>query len=174
MRLSAIQYIQIVSDHLAEGEIASKIKHTIKLKTSPARLAQLLQPSLAFCFNLQPMTAHRPVRRHWLQAKTKWGLQQLCKSCRTCFKFYCMFYFTWDRSFMVALPQHSAGGRSLPALLCQPYPTNAKNDCSNHQHIEVECMRNAEITDYVTGPSLHGPPRANVQSNLPYSPTLMT
>jgi len=26
-------------------------------------------------------------------------VQQLCKSCRTCFKFYCMFYFTWDRSF---------------------------------------------------------------------------
>ena len=77
----------------------------IKLKTSPARLAQLLQPSLAFCFSLQQMTAHRPVRRHWLQAKTKcyWGLQQLCKSCRTCFKFYWMFYFTCDRSLNVAL-----------------------------------------------------------------------
>jgi len=25
-------------------------------------------------------------------------VQQLCKSCRTCFKFYCMFYFTCDRS----------------------------------------------------------------------------
>ena len=49
------------------------------------------------------MTAHWTVtvRCHWLQAKTKcyWGLQQLCKSCRTCFKFYCMFYFTCDRSF---------------------------------------------------------------------------
>ena len=40
-----------------------------------------------------------------LQAKTKcyWGLQQLCKSCRTCFKFYCMFYFTCDRSFKLEL-----------------------------------------------------------------------
>ena len=38
----------------------SHIKHTIKLKTSPARLAQLLQPSLAFCFSLQSMTAYRP------------------------------------------------------------------------------------------------------------------
>jgi len=28
-----------------------------------------LQPLLAFCFILQPMTTHRPVRRHWLQAK---------------------------------------------------------------------------------------------------------
>ena len=36
-----------------------KIKHAIKSKTSPARLAQLLQPSLAFCFSLQPMTAGR-------------------------------------------------------------------------------------------------------------------
>ena len=46
-----------------------KIKHAIKLTTSPARLAALI--SLAFCFSLQPMTAHRPVRRHWLQAETK-------------------------------------------------------------------------------------------------------
>ena len=38
-----------------------KTKHTIKHKTSPARLAQLLQPSLALCFSLQPMTAYRPV-----------------------------------------------------------------------------------------------------------------
>ena len=27
---------------------------------SPAILAQLLQPSLAFCFSLQPTTAYRP------------------------------------------------------------------------------------------------------------------
>jgi len=47
-----------------KGAITSKIKHAIKHKTSPARLAQLfaqlLQPSLAFCFSLQPMTAYRP------------------------------------------------------------------------------------------------------------------
>ena len=44
-----------------KGAITTKIKHAIKLKTSPARLAQLLQPSLAFW----------TVRRHWLQAKTR-------------------------------------------------------------------------------------------------------
>jgi len=43
-----------------KGAITSKIKHALKLKTSPTRLAQLLQPSLAFCFSLQPMTAYRP------------------------------------------------------------------------------------------------------------------
>ena len=43
-----------------KGAIRSNIKPAIKLKTSPARLAQLLQPSLAFCFSLQPMTAYRP------------------------------------------------------------------------------------------------------------------
>ena len=32
------------------------IKHAIKHKTSPARLAQVLQPSLAFCFSLQLMS----------------------------------------------------------------------------------------------------------------------
>jgi len=42
-----------------KGAITSKIKHAIKLKTSPARLAQLLQPS------------RRTVCHHWLQAKTK-------------------------------------------------------------------------------------------------------
>ena len=31
-------------------------------------------------------------------------LQQLCKSCRTCFMFYCIFYFTCDRSLSVSLP----------------------------------------------------------------------
>jgi len=44
---------------------------------------------------------HWTVCRHWLQVKTKCqgGLQQLCKSCRTCFKFYCMFsYPVPDRS----------------------------------------------------------------------------
>jgi len=54
-----------------KGAVTSKIKHEIKLKTSPARLAQLLQSSLAFCFTLQPVTAHWMVRCHWLQAKTK-------------------------------------------------------------------------------------------------------
>jgi len=51
---------------IGKGAITSKINHAIKLKTSPARLAQLLvaqllQPSLAFCFSLQPMTAYRPL-----------------------------------------------------------------------------------------------------------------
>ena len=41
-------------------------------------------------------------------------VQRLCKSCRTCFKFYCMFYFTCDRSLnhkeldIVAQPSLSA------------------------------------------------------------------
>jgi len=45
---------------VSKGAIASEIKHAIKLKTSPATLAQLLQPSSAFCFSLQPMTVYRP------------------------------------------------------------------------------------------------------------------
>ena len=44
----------------AKGAITSKIKHAMKHKTSPARLAQLLQPSLASSFSLQPMTVYRP------------------------------------------------------------------------------------------------------------------
>ena len=54
-------YNKVITKDPAKGTITSrpKIKHAIKLKTSPARLAQLLQPSLAFCFSLQTMTAHR-------------------------------------------------------------------------------------------------------------------
>jgi len=52
-----------------KGAVTSKIKHAVKLKTSPSILAQLLQRSLAFCFSLQPMTAYRPAP------------QQLCNSC---------------------------------------------------------------------------------------------
>jgi len=44
-----------------KAAITSKTKHAIKHKTSPARLTQLLQHSLAFCFSLQPMMAYRPV-----------------------------------------------------------------------------------------------------------------
>jgi len=54
-----------------KAAITSKIKHAIKLKTSPARVARLLQPSLAFYFSLQPMMAQCAMRRHWLQIKTK-------------------------------------------------------------------------------------------------------
>jgi len=36
------------SVHHSKEAITSKIKHAIKLKTRPARLAQLLLPSLAF------------------------------------------------------------------------------------------------------------------------------
>jgi len=53
--------------HCVKGAVTSHIKQAIKRKTSPARFAQLLQPSLAFCFSLKPITAYR----HWLQAKTK-------------------------------------------------------------------------------------------------------
>jgi len=60
-KLAAFSDYDTVSEQVFKGAITSKIKHAIKLKTSPARLAQLLQPSLAFCFGLPPMTAYRPV-----------------------------------------------------------------------------------------------------------------
>jgi len=42
----------------------------------------------------------------------------MCKSCRTCFMFYCMFYFTCDRSFSVAScsDNKSIGKSYLPKL----------------------------------------------------------
>jgi len=53
--------LAIVSKGAITTKIKHAIKHTVKYKTKPARLAQLLQPSLAFRFSLQPMTAYRPV-----------------------------------------------------------------------------------------------------------------
>ena len=50
----------VIEHQRRQGAITSKIKHAMKLKTSPARLAQLLQLSSAFCFSLQPMTVYRP------------------------------------------------------------------------------------------------------------------
>jgi len=55
---------------IAKEAITSKIKHAIKHKTSPARLAQLLQPSLA-CSQWRRTVQSYTVRRHWLKAKTK-------------------------------------------------------------------------------------------------------
>ena len=53
------------------------------------------------------MTAYRPV------------VQQLCKSCRTCFMFYCMFYFTCGRSYTrilrVCVPYRRRHGRIISA-----------------------------------------------------------
>jgi len=40
-------------------------------------------------------------------------VQQVCKSCRTCFKLYCVFYFTCDRSFS---PAYKAGSLRTPRL----------------------------------------------------------
>jgi len=70
----------------SEGAIASKIKHAIKHKTSPAKLAQLLQPSLAFCFSLQPMTAYRSVRYAVIGCKLKQNANEGCNSCATVVK----------------------------------------------------------------------------------------
>jgi len=64
-----------------------KIKHAIKLKTSTAKIAQLLQPSLAFCFSLQPMTAYRPgvdgTRNAVIGCKLKQNANEGCNSCAT-------------------------------------------------------------------------------------------
>jgi len=66
---------------IRKGAITSNIKHAIKLKTSPARFAQLLHPSLAFCFSLQPMTAYRPGLDAVIGCKLKQNANEGCSSC---------------------------------------------------------------------------------------------
>jgi len=43
---------QRCTSRIAKEAITSKLKHAMKRKTSPARFAQLLQPSLASCYSL--------------------------------------------------------------------------------------------------------------------------
>jgi len=67
---------------ISRGAITSKIKHAIKLKTNPARLAQLLQPSLAFCFSLQPISKWpRTGRCAVIGCKLKQDANEGCNSC---------------------------------------------------------------------------------------------
>jgi len=90
-----------------KGAITSKIKHAMKLKTSLARIAQLLQPSLSFCFSLQSWTSSpgRYAVIAVIGCKLKQNANEGCNSCASlaglvlCFiACYCMFYFTCDRS----------------------------------------------------------------------------
>jgi len=79
--LHALVYAMLVPVSGCKGAITSKIKHAIKHKTSPARLAQLLQPSLAFYFSLQPRTAYRPGLDGVIGCKLKQNANECCNSC---------------------------------------------------------------------------------------------
>jgi len=50
------------------------------------------------------------------------AVQQLCKSCTTCFKYYCMFYFTCERSL---IPQTPRGVRRGGQEGLVPIPGNS-------------------------------------------------
>ena len=94
-----------------KGAITSKIKHAIKLKTSPARLAQLLQPLLAFCFSLQPMTAYRP-GLDIIGWKLKQNANEGCDSCASLTGLVLFFnacFITCDHSLTNTLPSHLCG-----------------------------------------------------------------
>ena len=72
-------------------------------------------------------------------------MQQVCKSCRTCFKFYCMFYFTCDHSFS---PAYKAGSLRTPGLPgTKPTYRPLPHKCETHitsvyrqRHIEERFM----------------------------------
>ena len=68
-----------INREIDKGTITSKLKHAIKHNTSPARLAQLLRYAVIGC------------KENKMLMRAAIVVQQLCKSCRTCFKFYCMF-----------------------------------------------------------------------------------
>jgi len=65
----------LLARYVPKRAITSEIKHAIKHKTSPARLAQLLQPSLAFCFSTGRCAA--------IGYKLKQNANEGCNSCAT-------------------------------------------------------------------------------------------
>jgi len=65
------------------------------------------------------MAAYR-IRRHWLQ--------QLCKSCRTWFTFYCVFYFTCERSLNCCIRCAAVRPLLLPPVLSQPAANERSRD----------------------------------------------
>ena len=79
---------------MTNGLITNAIKLTIKLKN--------------YCsYNKE----HFVVATTNMLMRAATVAQQVRKSCRTCFKFYCMFYFTCDRSFS---PAYKAGSLRTP------------------------------------------------------------
>jgi len=93
----------------------------------------------------------RTVCRHWLQEKLYWwGMQQLCKCCRTFIaaaccscnnfklycKFYCMFYFTCDRCFKAGLNVVLVRRRPKCQTLaiCMPMNDRCLRYCVNIKH----------------------------------------
>jgi len=85
---------------ISKGAITSKLKHAIKLKTSPATLAQLFlhQCCIPHYHFILACSQRRRIGCKLKQNANEGCNSCTCKSCGTCFKFYCMFYFTCDRS----------------------------------------------------------------------------
>ena len=68
-------------------------------------------------------------------------VQRVCKSCRTCFKFYCIFYFTCDRSFSSA---YKAGSLRTPRLLgTKPTHRPLPHKCETHITSVYPCYTSA-------------------------------
>jgi len=83
-------------------------------------------------------------------------LQQLCKSCRTCFKSYCMFYFTYDRSFTTLQSLQD----SRPCVTISPFVSGSRGASSTQRQrsmkagVQCENTRNSLRSSVVHNPGL--------------------
>ena len=103
------------------------------LNRSPARLAQLLQPTLAFCFSLQPMTAYRPGRYAVVGCKLKQNANDGCNSllCNRCVSLAgLVLNFTACFILLVIAP--------LVPARCAPYAYPARNSHIDRSHESVK------------------------------------
>ena len=88
-------------------------------------------------------------------------VQQLCKSCRTCFKFYCVFYFTCDRSLRRRrLTLHQWGRRSIRIAVvpCGDISTDIGLLQHNLSRFIVKTCQNPLFLisgSHITAPRLH-------------------
>jgi len=62
-------------------------------------------------------------------------VQQLCKCCRTCFMFYCMFYFTCDRTFTIKYEVMKS-----PKLLSLPTPKRSSPVCLSAGYLNKKAV----------------------------------
>ena len=100
-----------------------------------------MQPSLAFCFSLQPMTAHWTVRRRCgRSAVIGCNLKQNAnEGCNSYCMFYCTFYFTCDLS-LSRQKTVAMGHTSCCSHLIRRLPNYLSSFYEKHYHHRFICL----------------------------------
>jgi len=74
-------------------------------------------------------------------------VQQLCKSCRTCFKLHCMFYFTCDRSFTEYAQESDFDFGELPGVVNDSVTTSMTSANVTQQALKPQLVQEELLGD---------------------------